>query len=144
MADRDGDGQPTNSVVARWEGDWRCRVQAGGFDLVVDEPSSAGGGGEGPMPTEYLLAAMASCYALALVWAAKKRGLTLPGLAVTATGVYDGPRFSRLRLTVACGQPRDVVEPLVDPALRVCYVSNTITGAPPIDVDLDPGAGPGA
>jgi len=70
----------TNSVVARWEGGWRCRVEAGGFDLVVDEPPSAGGTGTGPMPTEYLLAAMASCYALALAWAAGKHGVPLPGV----------------------------------------------------------------
>ena len=138
-----GEGRPhTNSVVARWEGGWRCRVAAGGFDLVVDEPASAGGTGTGPMPTEYLLAAMASCYALALTWAAGKRGTTLPGLAVTATGTYDGPRFSRLQLTVTCDAPADQVERLLEPALRVCYVSNTIAASPPIEVALG-GAGPG-
>jgi hypothetical protein len=91
----------TNSVIARWEGGWRCRVTASGFELVVDEPERSGGTGTGPMPTEYLLAAMASCYALALAWAAGKRGITLPSLAVTATGTYDGPRFSRLQLSDA-------------------------------------------
>src|SRR6266581_2468921 len=105
------DGPRTNSVVARWEGGWRCRVAAGGFDLLVDEPESAGGTGTGPMPTEYLLAAMASCYALA--WAAGKRGATLPGLTVTATGTYDGPRFSELRLTVASDAPPDLVGKLL-------------------------------
>jgi putative redox protein len=130
-----GDGRPlTNSVVARWEGGWRCQVSAGGFDLVVDEPTGAGGAGTGPMPTEYLLAAMASCYALALVWAAGKRGITLPGLTVTATGSYDGPRFSRLQLTAAADAPAEVIEGLLQPALRVCYVSNTIAASPPIQV----------
>jgi len=132
-----GDGRPkTNSVVARFEGGWRCRVEAGGFDLVVDEPPGSGGTGTGPMPTEYLLAAMASCYALALNWAAGKRGTTLPGLVVTATGTYDGPRFSRLQLSVSCDAPASQVEPLLEPALRVCYVSNTIALSPPIDVAL--------
>jgi putative redox protein len=131
------DGRPhTNSVVARFEGGWRCRVEAGGFELVVDEPPSSGGTGTGPMPTEYLLAAMASCYTLALSWAAQKRGLTLPGLAVTATGTYDGPKFSRLRLTVTCDAPPERVEPLLQPALRVCYVSNTIALSPPVEVAL--------
>src|ERR1700746_20117 len=110
----------TNSVTARWEGGWRCQVEAGGFGLVVDEPESAVGTGTGPMPTEYLLAAMASCYALALQWAAGKRGVTLPGLTVTATGTYDGPRFSRLQLTVTCDAPAEQVERLVGPALRAC------------------------
>ncbi len=132
-----GEARPhTNSVVARHEGGWRCRVEAGGFDLVVDEPPASGGTGSGPMPTEFLLAALASCYALALNWAAGKRGLSLPGLEVTATGTYDGPRFSRLQLTVACDAPAEQVNKLLEPALRVCYVSNTLAASPPVEVTL--------
>lgn len=137
----------TNSVTASWEGGWRCHVKAAGFDLIVDEPESSGGTGTGPMPTEYLLAAMASCYALALRWSADKRGVALPDLAVTATGTYDGPRFSRLVLDVTTSAPADVISPLVQPALRVCYVSNTIATAPPIEVLIDgtpPRGKPGA
>ncbi len=131
-------GRPaTNSVTAWWEGGWRCRAEAGGFSLVVDEPESVGGTGAGPMPTEYMLTAMASCYALALAWAAGKRGITLPDLAVTATGTYDGPRFCRLQLTVVSAAAREVIERLVEPALRVCYVSNTIATSPPIEVAVE-------
>jgi len=130
-------GRPkTNSVVARFEGGWRCRVEAGGFELVVDEPPSSGGTGTGPMPTEYLLTAIASCYALALNWAAGKRGISLPGLMVAATGTYDGPKFCRLQLKVTCDAPAEQVERLLEPALRVCYVSNTIGLSPPIEVAL--------
>ena len=137
MTEAGGAGRPlTNSVVARWEGGWRCRVEAGGFDLLVDEPPSAGGTGTGPMPTEYLLAAVASCYALALNWAAGKRGTSLPDLTVTATGTYDGPRFSRLQLTVTSDAPTEMVERLLEPALRVCYVSNTIAASAPIEVAM--------
>src|SRR5438552_19120155 len=116
----------TLAAVSRAEGGWRCLVEAGCFDLECDEPPISGVTGTGPMPTEFLLAAMASCYALALNWAAGKRGLTLPGLAVTATGTYDGPKSSRLQLTATCDAPAEQVEPLLAPALRVCYVSNTI------------------
>jgi uncharacterized OsmC-like protein len=131
------DRPQTNSVVARWEGGWRCRVTTAGFDLVVDEPASAGGTGTGPMPTEYFLAAMASCYALALRWSAGKRGMELPGLTVTATGTYDGPRFSRLQLRVAAEVPAETISKLIEPALRACYVSNTVASSPPIEVSID-------
>ena len=73
---------------------------------------------------------------LALQWAAGKRGITLPGLTVTATGTYDGPRFSRLQLTVASPAPAGVIEGLVQPALRVCYVSNTLAAPPPVEVTV--------
>jgi putative redox protein len=133
-----GDRPHTNSVTARWEGGWRCRVAAGEFELIVDERESSGGTNTGPMPTEYLLTAMASCYALALAWAARKRDITLPDLAVTATGTYEGPRFSRLQLNVESSAPPDVVQPLVEPALRVCYVSNTLATSPPVEVTVTP------
>ena len=55
---------------------------------------------------------------------------------VTATGTYDGPKFRRLQLTVSCDAPAEQVERLLEPALRVCYVSNTIALSPPIEVAL--------
>ncbi len=129
----------TNSATATWEGDWRCSVQAGGFTLTVDEPPSVGGTGQGPMPTELLLASLSSCYALALAWAARKRGLDLPDLEVTATGTYAGQKFGALLLTVRTSLPAEQVAPLLGPAKRVCYVSNTFANVPEVDVAL---AGP--
>lgn len=127
----------TNSSVARWTGGWRCEVEAGGFTLVVDEPVSVGGTGLGPMPTDLLLASLSSCYALALAWAARKRGFELPDLQVTAEGTYAGQRFASFALVVRTSADRAVVEPLLEPARRVCYVSNTFARAPELTVRLD-------
>ena len=55
---------------------------------------------------------------------------------LTATGTYDGPKFRRLQLKVSCDAPAEQVERLLEPALRVCYVSNTIALSPPIEVAL--------
>jgi putative redox protein len=126
----------TNTAVATWEGGWLCSVEAGGFRLVVDEPAAVGGTGLGPMPTDLLLASLSSCYALALAWAAKKRGLDLPDLEVTATGSYAGQKFGALVLTVRTSLPAEHVEPLLDPAKRVCYVSNTFAHVPEVQVAL--------
>jgi len=125
-----------NRALAVWRGGWRCDVRAGNFDLVVDEPPGAGGTGLGPMPTDLLLASLSSCYALALAWAARKRGFELPDLEVTATGTYAGQRFASLELTVATSLSADRVMPLLEPARRVCYVSNTLMHTPPITVSL--------
>ena len=128
----------TNTAVATWRGGWLCSVDAGGFALTVDEPPSAGGTGRGPMPTDLLLASLSSCYALALAWAARQRGIDLPDLRVSATGTYSGQCFSSLTLTVACSLPDDRLESLLEPAKRVCYVSNTFLNAPDIAVVVDP------
>jgi putative redox protein len=111
-------------------------VQAGKFQLTVDEPPEAGGTGRGPMPTELLLASVSSCYAMALAWAARKRGIDLPDLTVTATGAYAGQRFESLTLTVHTSAPAADITPLIEPAKRVCYVSNTFANAPAIVVDV--------
>ena len=78
--------------AARWTGGLRAVVQAGEFELVADEPESvAGGTGTGPQPTELLLAAVASCFTLALAYSARKRDVALSDLHLDVTGTYDGP-----------------------------------------------------
>lgn len=137
----------TNVALARWDGGWRARVSVGavdpatgdpaGFELLVDEPAWVDGGtGTGPQPTDYLMASIASCYALAVSWAARRRGVELPDLAVRATGTYDGPKFSHVLLSVTSSLPAELLEPLLEPAKRACYVSNTLALAPPIEVEL--------
>ncbi|GAA4515289.1 MULTISPECIES: OsmC family protein [Nonomuraea] len=128
---RSGESQ---EVIAKWEGDWRATVTAGAFSFPVDEPPEAGGTDTGPMPTDYFLGSLASCYALALAWSARKRGIELPDLQVSAVGEYDGPRFKEIRLTVNTSLPIEELEPLLAPASRVCYVSNTLAHVPKIDV----------
>ena len=134
MSDEDA---KTNTAVARWDGGWRARVEAGGFEFLVDEPVTVNGGtGTGPQPTDYFMASIASCYALALAWAARKQRLVLPDLTVRATGTYDGPSFRHVLLTVTTTLPRADLEPLLEPARRYCYVSNTIAQSPPIDIEI--------
>ena len=126
------------SVSARWDGGWRAVVQAGDFELKVDEPPTVDGGtGTGPQPTELLLASVASCFTLALAHSARKRGVELRELSVDATGTYDGPRFSAIRVTVtAAAPPRAELARLIPAAQRVCYVTRTIAGSPELTFDI--------
>jgi putative redox protein len=124
----------TNTVVARWRGGFRCDVDTGAYTIAVDEPVDVGGTGLGPMPTDLLLASLSSCYALALAWAARKRGFELPDLEVTATGTYDGPRFRAFALSVSSSLPDEQLTKLFAPASRACYVSNTLAQTRPITV----------
>jgi uncharacterized OsmC-like protein len=128
---RSGDSNP---VVARWGGGWRATVTSGPFTCSVDEPESAGGTNTAPMPTEYFLGSVASCYVLALQWCAAKRIIELPDLSVTAVGEYDGPRYSEIRLVVHSTLPAAQLEPLLEPASRVCYVSNTLAKPPIVEI----------
>jgi organic hydroperoxide reductase OsmC/OhrA len=67
---------------------------------------------------------------------AAKRGIELPDLTVTATGTYQGPGFARLAVAVRSGAGRDIMEALIEPAKRVCYVSNTIRNVSDVDVTV--------
>jgi uncharacterized OsmC-like protein len=103
---------------------------------MVDEPTHAGGDDSGPQPTEVFLASVASCFALAVYHVARKRSIELPDLSVRAVGEYKGPGFVNVRVEVTSSHPRAELEPLLERASAVCYVSNTMRSVDDIDVVL--------
>ena len=122
------------TVDARWEGGMRAVVTTGAFEVVADEPPTAGGTDSGPQPTDLFLASIASCFALAMAWAADKQGVDLSPLHVRVTGTYDGPRFSRVDIEVHSSAPTAVLDDLLREAERVCYVTNTLRELPVLRV----------
>jgi organic hydroperoxide reductase OsmC/OhrA len=126
----------TLSVESTWEGGYRCTVATRQFRIRIDEPESAGGGDTGPQPSEVFLASLAGCFTLALYHVAKKRSIELPDITVKATGTYEGPGFAHLAIEVKSSASPDVIESLIEPAKRVCYVSNTLRNISGVDVKL--------
>ena len=124
------------TVRTRWDGGMRTVTQAGNFEVVVDEPETSGGTDTGPQPTDLLLVSVSSCLALALAWVARKRGVDLLGLDVTALGRYAGLKFDKISVTISSASPRSVVEDLLPEAQRVCYVSNTLRHQPELAVEV--------
>jgi putative redox protein len=123
-------------VSARWDGDLRAVVDAGRFQLVVDEPESVGGTDRGPQPTDVLLAAITSCFAIAMAHVARKHGIELADLQVTATATYDGHRFSTIAISLTSTTSPATLERLTPLAKRVCYVTNTLRHPPDITISL--------
>ncbi len=117
---------PTRTVESAWKGGLCCQVTAGDFKIIVDEPASVGGTNLGPQPTDLLLASVASCFTLAVAYSARKRSVELRDLTVRVTGVYDGPKFSSIRVESLLDCDASQVEPIVRAAERVCYVTNTL------------------
>jgi putative redox protein len=124
------------TVETRWAGGMRAVTTAGEFEIVVDEPVTSGGTDTGPQPTDLLLASVTSCFALAMVYVAKRGGTALSGLQVTGVGTYDGPRFARISVTVIADNPRSVLEGLISEAQRLCYVTNTLRTQPELTIEL--------
>ena len=129
-------GITERTVRARWSGGLRAVVDAGGFEVVSDEPVSVPGGtGSGPQPTELLLASIASCFTISLAYSASRRNIELSGLNVEVTGHYNGPAFDAFRITVTTAEPQgEALDKLIEMAKRVCYVTRTLSARPTIDV----------
>lgn len=58
-------------IVARARGEiatqrYRVEIEAGGHEIIADEPERAGGNNEGPSPYGLLLSGLASCTAITL------------------------------------------------------------------------------
>jgi putative redox protein len=115
-------------VSAVWRGDWATDVTARGHEIRVDEPASAGGDDSGMMPTELFCAALASCFCLAVAFAARKRDLEVPGLSVVVTAERPGTELRYERITVETSAALDeaTLAGLVRRARPLCWVSNTL------------------
>jgi putative redox protein len=115
-------------VVATWRGGLATDVQARGHAIRVDEPATAGGTDSGMMPTELFCAALASCFCLAVGFAAGKRDQEVPDLKVTVTGerVAGELRYEHLVVTTEAALEPDVLARLVQRARPLCWVSNSL------------------
>lgn len=68
-------------------------VSARGFDWVVDEPLSLGGGDLDPNPVEYVLGALLGCFNVVVHLVAKEHGVTLTSFTAKASGNLDPAKF---------------------------------------------------
>jgi uncharacterized OsmC-like protein len=122
-------------VSATYHGGYAATVEARGHSVAVDEPLEVGGEDGGFMPTELLFAGLASCFALAVGHAARKRGIELEGLRIDVTAERPGTELRYDRVVVnasAAGMPLADLQELVTKAERFCWVSNTFATPPEI------------
>ena len=129
---------------ATWAGGLATDVAARGHAIRVDEPVEFGGGDTGPMPTELLAAALASCMCLSVAWAAGKRRVVLDDLAVEVTPhrVPGEPRHGHYDVAVISSAPDDVLGPCVELGTRYCWVTNTLLTPPTISYRVTGGHTP--
>jgi putative redox protein len=114
-------------VTATWLGGYHSRVLARVHEIAIDEPEPSGGD-QGMMPTEAFCASIASCFCLALGHVASKRGRDLPGLRVVVRAHRPGTelRYDRFEIEAQADVAEEELASLIEPARRVCWVSNTL------------------
>jgi uncharacterized OsmC-like protein len=115
-------------VTAKWLGGLSTDVTARGHEVRIDEPASVGGADTGMMPTELFSASIASCFCLAVGYAAGKRGVELPGLQVVVRARRAGKelRYDEFEVETLAEVDGDTLAMLVDRAKPFCWVSNTL------------------
>lgn len=90
-------------LVSRAGNTFTVHISVGGHEIVADEPVFCGGEDQGPSPFGLLLASVGACTAIAIVDAAKQRGLPLEGVVVAVKHkqnvVPDSPSDPRLLIS---------------------------------------------
>jgi putative redox protein len=122
-------------VVATWKGGYEAAVQARDHWVTIDEPAGSGGNDAGPMPTEALCIAIASCFCLAVAHVARRDGVEVADLRVHARAERAGRelRYGRIVVTTTAAVDDGALETLVERARRVCWVSNTLAESPALE-----------
>ena len=124
-------------VRVRWLEGYRTEIDIRGVHQInSDETPRYGGEDVGPMPTELLLASVASCMCQAIYHVARKRRLTLNTLEIGAWADKDPStfRFHEIHLAIESDLSPDVLDDLVNRAKGYCFVSNTVIQGCPIHI----------
>ncbi len=121
--------------TAEWQGGMAADVRGRGHALRVDEPPEYGGEDSGPMPTELLVGALASCFCIAVAWAAQKKRIPLEDLRVYVrpSRAPGEPRHGRYEIWVDSSTDPETLAPAVELGKRYCWVTNTIATPPVLD-----------
>ena len=123
---------------AVWRGGLATDVSGRGHALRVDEPPEFGGTDTGPMPTEVLAASLASCMCLAVAWAARKRRVQLPDLAVEVVPhrAPGEPRHGSSDVRGESSAAQADLARCVELGARYCWVTNTLKTPPEIRYEV--------
>jgi putative redox protein len=122
-------------VEAVWKKRYQVEVTSRQFQVEIDEPPKFGGDDIGMMPTELFLTSIASCFCLALVYAAKNSKINLDGIRVKVFGDKDITNFifNRIIVRVITSLPQQYLDEIMPLAKKYCFVSNTVTKSCPIE-----------
>jgi uncharacterized OsmC-like protein len=133
-------GRKRFDARVEWLEGYRTEARLGPHDAVPgDEPEELAGSATGPAPEEMLLGAVGQCLIVGLAGSAAARGIRIESLAVdvegkanltAAFGLEEGnPGFDSIdvRVHLDADADRETLEELVDHALRLAPIPNTVS-----------------
>lgn len=114
--------------------EWRFEIRAGKHRLVSDQRPEYAGTDQGPMASEMLLCAVASCFGQAIVYVAERMHKSIPNLSLEVEANKDQKafRFADVTITVKADCELAVLEKATAMARKFCFVTNSL--AIPVEV----------
>jgi len=80
-------------ITGESENPTKMNIQAGKFNLTIDEPKQMGGTDEGPSPIQVLLMSLAGCLNVTGHEIARQKGYKLNGMKIQIEGVMNPCTF---------------------------------------------------
>ncbi len=116
------------SVIAKPRTPVSCTIQARDHVLLQDKPPANGGADDGPMASEFLLAAIAACQLSTMHKVRAKRGVDVEFESVTVGCDFDDKGdigHVRIAWKVLKGDDKDIAT-IVKLTDRVCTISRAL------------------
>jgi uncharacterized OsmC-like protein len=129
-----------NTLVVRSLGGDRYGVQVRGHELIVDQPTDAGGTNLGPTPVELLVASLASCVTHYAGSYLARHHISREGLRVDTSWQMSQEPPARVASVAVRITPPLALPPGRLPALlavaRACTVHNSLERAPDVRIEV--------
>lgn len=133
-------------MTVDWRGSDRLSVHIRGHEVLVGEPSEAGGSDLGPTPTELFVASLAACVAYYAELFLRRHGVLTEDFGVECSFAMSGDRPTRvaavdLTVTVPPGvdaQWHDALQRVVEH----CAVHNSLQAPPQVRMHVEARAQP--
>ncbi|MFP5335793.1 MAG: OsmC family protein [Actinomycetes bacterium] len=128
------------NLTVRGLGGDRYAIDVRGHEVLVDQPSSAGGDDSAPTPTELFVAGLASCVAFYAGRFCDRHGVDRAGLRVDLAWELAADRPARVgaievKVTPPAALP-DGRRAAFASVVRHCTVHNTLEHPPPVEVSV--------
>jgi uncharacterized OsmC-like protein len=125
--------------------EWRLEIEAGKHRIITDQTEEYGGTDTGPMSSQLLLSAIASCFGQSVLYVAERMHKEIAGLRLEVEGDKDRKEFrlGAVRITLRADCPQALLVKIAPMAKKYCFVTNSLgvpvevfcadgEGAPPV------------
>ncbi len=134
-------------IKAHYEPPTKVIAEVGGIKLIQDLPKAIGGTGEGPTPTELLLASLAGCLGIVSAIHKNRFGVDIKSMEIEVSGLIDvrgfmgedvKPGFTEVSavIKVKSDAPEEDVKKLIEFVRKHCPIEDTIQSPTPVKVEV--------